>query len=264
MKVRSRIFPILISVCLGYLSLSIGPAEQVRNVQKEITRQNLRIRRLLQPTARQKIALAAKEYKNRIISSNWQVDYSLAAHDAIRSQFGNISSPGIDALVQLVMFELWREEEEALKDLLEEMHRMNQAKKKQREYIASLKEQKKQARAKMREEYEDLKDKGTLAGSRTQTIAKHYPQMAVTRHLGIRYPKAPKIIIKDTSHMKPEELEKYIQEQERKMDFINGLSEELSLKLQMLQDRRSKIIQTLSNILKKISQTSDTIISNIK
>jgi len=39
---------------------------------------------------------------------------------------------------------------------------------------------------------------------------------------------------------------------------------ELSLKLQILMDRRAKIIQTLSNILKKISQTSDTIIANIK
>ena len=43
-----------------------------------------------------------------------------------------------------------------------------------------------------------------------------------------------------------------------------GISEEMSLKLQVQMERRSKIIQTLSNILKKISNTQDGMISNIK
>ena len=45
---------------------------------------------------------------------------------------------------------------------------------------------------------------------------------------------------------------------------LGDMSQEIMLKLQITMDRRQKVIQTLSNILKKISSTSDTIISNLK
>jgi len=45
---------------------------------------------------------------------------------------------------------------------------------------------------------------------------------------------------------------------------MGGLSEEDSLRLQIAMDRRAKTIQTLSNIIKKTSQTQDSIIQNIK
>jgi hypothetical protein len=51
------------------------------------------------------------------------------------------------------------------------------------------------------------------------------------------------------------------------IDRLNGvgdLSEEMSIKLQILMDRRSKISQTLSNMMSKLSKTTDAIISNIK
>jgi len=130
------IFLLIIIVCLFAPAHS---ATQTQDIQKEIKRQNLRITKLLQPSAKQKVAQAAQAYENRVISSNWQVDYHQAAVEAVRSQFGNLQSTGIDALVQLVMFELWRAEEAALEEMLEEMHRMNQVKKRQREYINQLK-----------------------------------------------------------------------------------------------------------------------------
>lgn len=45
---------------------------------------------------------------------------------------------------------------------------------------------------------------------------------------------------------------------------MGGISEEMSLKLQIQMERRSKIIQTLSNITKKISDTRETTARNIK
>ena len=42
-----------------------------------------------------------------------------------------------------------------------------------------------------------------------------------------------------------------------RMDEMSEISEELSLKLQMAMDRRSKFISTLSQIMKKISETQD-------
>lgn len=50
----------------------------------------------------------------------------------------------------------------------------------------------------------------------------------------------------------------------RKLDDMNEMSEMTSLRLQMMMDRRSKFISTLSNIMKKISTTQDTQVQNLK
>ena len=48
------------------------------------------------------------------------------------------------------------------------------------------------------------------------------------------------------------------------LDSLSDLSEEESLRLQMAMDRLSKLMSTLSNILKKISDTTDSIAANLK
>ena len=49
-----------------------------------------------------------------------------------------------------------------------------------------------------------------------------------------------------------------------KLDSMSELSDVASLRLQMIMDRRSKLISTLSNIIKKISETQDTMVANLK
>ena len=49
-----------------------------------------------------------------------------------------------------------------------------------------------------------------------------------------------------------------------KLDSLNQTSEMTSLRLQMLMDRRSKFISTLSNIMKKLASTQDAIVQNLK
>jgi oligoendopeptidase F len=49
-----------------------------------------------------------------------------------------------------------------------------------------------------------------------------------------------------------------------KLDAMNEMSEMTSLRLQMMMDRRSRFISTLSNIMKKISTTQETIVQNLK
>jgi hypothetical protein len=267
MKIQtsSRVLKVSILTSIVCLFALVPSAGQAQDVQNEIKKQNLRINNLLQSSARQKVTRAVKVYEDRVISSNWQVDYHQAAVEAVRSQFGNPSSTEIDALVQLVMFELWEAEEAALKEMLEEMHRMNQLKKRQREYINNLKKQRASAKKIARQEYETSKKQPAASRIQQQaSIVKKPPKTAVTRQLRISYPKTPAITNKNAKNMTLVELDKYVEEKEQEMDSLGGLSEELSLKLQILMDRRSKIIQTLSTILKKISQTSDAIIANIK
>jgi hypothetical protein len=49
-----------------------------------------------------------------------------------------------------------------------------------------------------------------------------------------------------------------------RLDSLNEVSEMASLRLQMAMDRRSKLIGTLSNVLKKISDTGDSVVQNLK
>jgi hypothetical protein len=53
-------------------------------------------------------------------------------------------------------------------------------------------------------------------------------------------------------------------ELKRKLNGLKEMSEMNSLRLQMTMDRRSKFISTLSNMMKKISTTQDTLVQNIK
>ena len=49
-----------------------------------------------------------------------------------------------------------------------------------------------------------------------------------------------------------------------KLDSMSEMSEMTSLRLQMIMDRRSKLLSTLSNVMKKISATQDSLVQNIK
>jgi hypothetical protein len=54
------------------------------------------------------------------------------------------------------------------------------------------------------------------------------------------------------------------EELKEKLDSMDEMSEMESLRLQMVMDRRSKFMSALSNILKKISDTQDSIVQNLK
>jgi hypothetical protein len=47
-------------------------------------------------------------------------------------------------------------------------------------------------------------------------------------------------------------------------DGMSDVSEMTSMRLQMAMDRRSKFIETLSNVMKSVDETNDSVISNLK
>ena len=128
-------------ICFLLSQLLIGA--QAQDIRKqEIQRQMESLVSLLQPSAKKKVFRAARVLEDKIFSSTRKIDFYAPSVSAIKNQFRDLSSQEIDALVSLVMFELWKSEEEALKEIVDEMHKMNQLKEKQREYIESLKKQK--------------------------------------------------------------------------------------------------------------------------
>lgn len=61
-----------------------------------------------------------------------------------------------------------------------------------------------------------------------------------------------------------EDLAKAIENLKNDLDSLSELGEMESLRLQMAMDRMSKMMSTLSNLLKKISDTSSQITQNLK
>jgi len=60
------------------------------------------------------------------------------------------------------------------------------------------------------------------------------------------------------------ELDRMVDEAKSDLDSMSEMGEMESLRLQMAMDRMSKMMSTLSNLLKKISDTSSSIIQNLK
>lgn len=59
-------------------------------------------------------------------------------------------------------------------------------------------------------------------------------------------------------------LQKQQGELKDKLDSMTEMSETTAMRLQMMMDRRSKFMETLSNMLKKMAATSDSIKQNLK
>jgi len=55
-----------------------------------------------------------------------------------------------------------------------------------------------------------------------------------------------------------------MQQQKQAQRSASELTDQQSLELQMTMDRQSKLIETLSNIEKKMADTQDSVISNLK
>jgi len=60
------------------------------------------------------------------------------------------------------------------------------------------------------------------------------------------------------------DLDREMQQLKQQLDSLSELGETESLRLQMAMDRMSKMMSTLSNLLKKISDTAQSITQNLK
>jgi hypothetical protein len=239
-------------------------AAQAQDARKQdIQRQMGSLASLLQPSAKQKVSQAVRALEDKIFSSNKYVDCYASSVSAVKSQFGDLSSQDIDALVSLVMFEVWKSEEEALREIMDEMHKMNQAKEKQREYIESLKKQKASYKDKLRESREKA---GTPQLTQQRlAMAKISREMATTRRLNIKYTKTPRLPPpKDVRQMSASQLEEEIRNAEENMNSLGDMSQLQQLELQDKLQKEQQFIQTISNIMKNQSDTLKSIIQNLK
>ena len=149
-----------------------------------------------------------------------------------------IGAMDIEGLMILVMMEVYKDTEKDLRDLLDEMKKQNEEKKKIRDAINRLKQQQKEQKQLLREEYDSLRRLGGLAPVKLTTIQ-------------------PKKVT-------AAEIKELLDSLRDKLDSMNEMGEMASLRLQMMMDRISKFMETLSNLTKKLSETADAIIKNLK
>jgi putative addiction module CopG family antidote len=169
---------------------------------------------------------------------------------------GNLEGADIESLVLIVMMQAARDAEEDLKEIMNEMKAQNAAKKKLREFQRKVK-------CDIANSTGQTRFKFGPNGMGSERAYHHVlmPVMDLCSEGGVKFVETDlyKGRIADVSM-----LESIRDDLRDKLDSMSEMGEMESLRLQMIMDRRSKFISTLSNIMKKISDTQESITQNIK
>ncbi len=161
----------------------------------------------------------------------------------------NISGGDIEALAFLIMMEAAKSAQQDLKEIMDGVKKTNEQKKKLRDAMQRLKKNEHNLSRAMLDSF------NRLTVSKVTTTAGSKP---------ISTAKTDMVKSKATLPVSAAEAKAAQDDLQRKLDSVDEMSEATNLKLQMAMDRRNKLMEAASNIMKKIQATQDTIISNLK
>ncbi len=159
----------------------------------------------------------------------------------LASNYGSAASLGtmdIEALVSLIMMQCSKDAQDELKDLMEEIKKNNEQKKKLRDIITRL--------------------KNTRNESLTRARLDSYNLLLRKR--------PPGIVVKAdaTKPVSREELDELVSKLSDERDSLSDMGEQQQLKMQLVMDRMTKADTAASNMLKKFADTASSIIQNLK
>lgn len=230
---------------------------QVQHLDPAVAAKCERLSSLLPVAVRPRLELARREV-SRLAPTGTAWDPEAVARRTLTRSFPGLGGMDIDALVTIVMFEQWKAEEQDLREMLDELHRQNQAKQRLRDLLNQVRDQAGKVNAQMRETYDRMRSNGAfhpdVSYARTSTLGLVYPRISAAL-LAVPTPRPDLTAV---------QLQSTLDKLNKGLDTLGDLTEEMSLKLQILMERRQKTMQTLSNILKKLGATAETIVSNIK
>ena len=222
-------------------------------VERELWRQMENLESILQPSARQKVSKAARTLEQNIFSSGVKVDCYSTSATTVRSLNSGLPAADIDVLVAIVMFELWKSEEADLREIIDEMHRMNQLKEQQRKYIENMKKQKAAASESIRESYDRLKQENIII------------ETGKTRLLGIKYTRTPKVpITKETRRISTSELDQEIRKAEESVVFLGDISQRQQFELKDALEKKRQLTLAISNVVTARRDSLKSIIKHLK
>jgi len=154
----------------------------------------------------------------------------------------NLPSMGIEAIIALVFMQISIDAREDMRKLLEEMNETNKKKKAMRDAVNLMKKKQAELKNNARQEYTSRKQYDSLKKLLTPSA----------------------VINSGPASANAAEWNVLLNNTRDKLDRMNEMGEMESLRLQLIMDRMSKMMSTLSNIMKKISKTQDEIIGNLK
>ncbi len=159
---------------------------------------------------------------------------------------GSMNGQDIEALAFLVMMQAAKSAQEDLKAIIAKVKAVNEQKAKQRELLSKMQQQRTMTAIQL--------DSFKLLQNRTLALqqGRNADSIKFVRSSGRnqQVSKADIDAIKDK--LKSD------------LDSMSEMGEMESLRLQMAMDRMSKMMSTISNLLKKISNTADDIVQNLK
>jgi hypothetical protein len=159
-----------------------------------------------------------------------------AARERLAGQ--QFADADIETLVQLVMMETAKDADEELRDAMAQMQAANRQKQAMRDSVQRSREAQREMKGALRDSYDQRTQLAPVAPAKVTVVAPP--------------PAAPSTALAQ-AETAPEAT-----------DSLGDLSSDKQLRLQMLQDRRAEAMEMLANIMKKQSETSSTIIGNLK
>ncbi|MQY57439.1 hypothetical protein GH140_04505, partial [bacterium] len=175
------------------MTLLANPSQRIqkKEIPKEVSREMNRISRLLQPAAKQKAERAMKAFQRQVFSQEGDVDGSRLASQSLLKEFLKLSPNENDVLVALIYYETAQAAEEDIKELAEEIDKMNEAKKKLRRQIQQVTQQITESQSKQNQTQKSQTEKKPVELQRTVSRIQSRPQIRKTSHLGIIFPRTP-------------------------------------------------------------------------
>jgi hypothetical protein len=223
-----------------------SPAGEVKAIPPEMTRRFGELRPKLQPTAGAWVNQQAHALAQKTAADLHALEI------AIRGRFGdgnNLSDSDIEAVAFIVMMQATNDMDKDLKAIMDEVKSMTAAKAKLRDLINQVNK--------------DVANNAEQDAPCLTPLCRSLPsQLSQLAAMTANLEKPVRMQV--PPHVTFANLQSLEDQLKQQLDSMNELSEMTSLRLQMMMDRRSKFISTLSNIMKKISTTQDTLVQNLK
>lgn len=183
---------------------------------------------------------------------------------------GALEGGDIEAMAELIMMQCAHEHETDLKDLLAEMKSTTEKKRVLRDAMTAAKKERADVAVQIRAEYDAKVTAKEIDPTKT-TYADYEKGRKVSSNLLAVADKpdgvAPKLALAaadDANAKSLDQVDQDIATMGTNMDSLGDMTQQMQIKLQLALDRRSKIFETLSAIMKKSSGTRDQIIQNMK
>lgn len=233
-------------------SVAIQPQIKPREIPPEITRRVQTLRSKLQPSA---IAWVQQQAK---LESQKPAPDAASIEAAARNRFPALNTRGnsanasdINSLVMLVMMQSANDSDNDLKDAMAQMQAINNAKQQLRNLMSQMQAEQAAMQSQLKNEYCQTEPCRALPARLKELSAatSTFPHPVQTT--------AP-------AKLTAANLNTLSSQLKSDLDSMNEMSELTSMRLQMAMDRRSKFVEALSNIMKKIDDSNSSILQNIK